>query len=439
MNEFISILNGSIIFDNNLIMAIIAINMTIIGLTSLADKKTVIGVDYGDFLIKEFKFIGVRMYYWIIIFALINVLSLFSMAIGNTAIRLITFIFLIQSFIFAIIYFFSFILIENKLVFKEVYIKELLGLYRDSPDTEHFYVDDMVNMNPGTRTSRSLSTNVINFFNDYNSNSQRLFEDSFGPNSLIYSSKKDILKLRKKYFKIDPYRYRTSPLNPAVKDISFEFFQLFRFVENQEKWILDILRLFNDGAPSTYTTYNIFRLYNLARTTAQIKAFGISENLFKYKFLFNYRVYWYAIVNTGNINESIENDEKNNIIEIEKEIIKSLFTFIVKTINTKNNSEFINISQNILEEITLENKYNGFLPIQDIYEIIIEISLDNDCKKLNEIIENILNRHINKHINEKKLIDYKKLQEKVLEVEKRKNTGTENKVKFFNSNMSTST
>lgn len=42
--------------DNSLILAIIAINMTIIGLTSLADAKTVIGVNYGDFLIRKFKF-----------------------------------------------------------------------------------------------------------------------------------------------------------------------------------------------------------------------------------------------------------------------------------------------------------------------------------------------------------------------------------------------
>ncbi|WP_165976170.1 hypothetical protein [Bacillus salipaludis] len=36
-----------IINDVSLIMAIIAINMTIIGLTSLAETKKIIGVDYG--------------------------------------------------------------------------------------------------------------------------------------------------------------------------------------------------------------------------------------------------------------------------------------------------------------------------------------------------------------------------------------------------------
>ena len=37
--------------DSNILLTMISINMTIIGLTSLAEKKTIIGVDYGKYLI----------------------------------------------------------------------------------------------------------------------------------------------------------------------------------------------------------------------------------------------------------------------------------------------------------------------------------------------------------------------------------------------------
>ncbi|MGO1528537.1 MAG: hypothetical protein ACTHWU_07420, partial [Senegalia sp. (in: firmicutes)] len=51
----------------------IAINMTVIGLTSLAESKTIIGIDYGKFLVKKYKVFGIiRMYYLLIIFAIIK-------------------------------------------------------------------------------------------------------------------------------------------------------------------------------------------------------------------------------------------------------------------------------------------------------------------------------------------------------------------------------
>lgn len=54
----------SIIFDNGLIISIIAINMTVIGLTSLAEMKNIIGIDYGKFLLRKYKIFGfIRVYH----------------------------------------------------------------------------------------------------------------------------------------------------------------------------------------------------------------------------------------------------------------------------------------------------------------------------------------------------------------------------------------
>ena len=86
------ILNSEIILDNGLIMAIIAINMTVISLTSLADKKTVIGIDYGEFLIKEYKLFGIRMYLLLFVFALVNIVSLFTIFMTEPILRLINFV-----------------------------------------------------------------------------------------------------------------------------------------------------------------------------------------------------------------------------------------------------------------------------------------------------------------------------------------------------------
>lgn len=430
INQIAYDFNAPIIFDNGLILAIIAINMTVIGLTSLADKKTVIGVDYGEFLIKKFKFMKIRMYYWLILFALINVISLFTMFINEPLIRIINFILLIFSLIFAIVYFFRFILIENKGVVKQVYLRELLGLYCDSSDIEHFYVDNMVNMNPGTRTLRKLSTNIINYFNDYNGNTQRVFIEVFGPDSLIYSNEKSVCKFRKKYFNTEAYRYRVSPINKSVKEISFEFFQLFRFVEHQDRWALDILLVLN-GDPNKYTEYDIYRLYNFARLTAQIRTFGISENLFKYKFLFHYRNYWYSTVNKEKGNKPNKSEIIEHIKIIEKEILYSLFVFISKTINIYTDKEFINVTDTILKEITLEDKYKGFLSLHEILTNISEVSIKMNCLDLQQIIEKHISEYQANYNEKKEKINIEELRRHNAKIQNEQNVSTVNKVSLF--------
>ncbi|PHS30041.1 MAG: hypothetical protein COA82_11835 [Alkaliphilus sp.] len=57
----------------------IAINMTVIGLTALAETKTIIGIDYGKFLVGRYKlFAFFRMYHLLILFAVINAVSLLT-------------------------------------------------------------------------------------------------------------------------------------------------------------------------------------------------------------------------------------------------------------------------------------------------------------------------------------------------------------------------
>lgn len=427
MIEIINNLNIKFIFDNSLIMAIIAINMTVIGLTSLADKKTIIGIDYGEFLIKEFKFMGLKIYCWLIIFALINIGNLFLMFVEKPWIRILNFIFLVFSLVFAIYYFFRFILIENKYVVKQVYIRELLGMYCDSEDSEHFYMDEFVNMNNGTRTSNKMATNIIEYFNNYNGSTQKVFIEIFGPNSVIYSKKKKMIKERFKRFKTKPYRYRESTDNEGIKEISFEFFQLFRFVENQERWALEILEILNGDE----SKYDIYRLYNFARLTAQIVAFGFCENLFKYKFLLYYKEYWYKTVNQERKNKPSEKETIDHIKDTERETLKCLFEYISKAINNYKNREFISMTDTVLKEIVIDNKYKGFLSTNDLLMSISEIAYKEKCIELQELIEEVISDYLCKDIEGKERINVEKIQKNISKIKKEKNKKNINKVNIF--------
>src|SRR5699024_7984014 len=119
--------------DHNLIMAIIAINMTIIGLTSLAETKKIIGIDYASFLIKKYKILNVfTIYPLLIIFALINIASLFLMFITSEPFGFYNFILLVISLTFATFYFFAYIITENNWVRSQIYQQEITGLYYKS-------------------------------------------------------------------------------------------------------------------------------------------------------------------------------------------------------------------------------------------------------------------------------------------------------------------
>jgi hypothetical protein len=416
-----------IIYDNGLIMAIIAINMTIIGLTSLADQKCVIGVDYGRFLITKFKLVGLRMYYWLIIFALINIVSLFLMFVEIPLVRFVNFIFLIISLVFAIYYFFSFIIVENKWVQEQIYMTELLGLYYDDSNTSHLEIDKLVHMNPGNRTNNKISTNVINYFNVFNGDTQKVFNNVFGPESLIYSDKPKVVKFRKNLFGIKRYNYRVSSGDSKVKEISFEFFQLFRFSEMQDKWAIDILRIIN-GDPNTYKSYDIFRLYNLARLIVQIRIFGCSENLFKYKFVYYIKEFIFKTVEKPKY-DSPSNIDINHVKEVERYMLKSLVSYVADTINIYSELQFINCVQEFLNEIILQGKYKGYLSVQETVETFVYVSISLSCKKLQDIIDISLSLYFEQE-TKVTCIDIEKLKDYANDLLNRKNNNNR-KVNLF--------
>lgn len=272
--------------DSNILLTMISINMTIIGLTSLAEKKTIIGVDYGKYLINKYKlFHVIPLYVLLILFAVINTAALFTLYWTDSQFCFAIFIGVTVCLSFAIYYFFGFILRENPAVKRQLYENEFIGLYYKDGTPPGAECDKIVGMNSGNRTSKRLSSDVVTYFDKFNNDTQKAFEESFGPESFIYKRNS---RIRKKYLKLtghEPYDYTGED---RLVHISWEFFQLYRWSELQEKWIMEILVLFNDkyaaGSPK-------MKLNNLIRVFFHINTFGKTENMFGYRvmdYLFKY-------------------------------------------------------------------------------------------------------------------------------------------------------
>lgn len=352
-----------IIYDTSLIMAIIAINMTIIGLTSLADFKKVVGVDYGTFLIKKYKVVRrITIYKVLILFAVINVSSLFLMFIDNYLFRMLNFLFLILSLMFAIYYFFNFIIIDNKSVRRQIYEMELEGIYIDSDNTEHHQADVLTGMHSGSSSPKRISSNLVEYFNTYNDETLSTFKEVFGPSSLLYDQGKKRLKRYRKLYDARPYVYRKEKSN-NIADISFEFLQFLRTNQLADKWSLEILRLMDGQLPDRYEQ---LRLFNFTRLVAQINLFISTGGIYQYKFLQHLKPYYYNVVEFRG-----EERLKSNVVEVEKYTFSQLLHLFYNENNCKD-ALFYEFAEAWLVEMVYTSSYKGLLSRAELVEIMLE-------------------------------------------------------------------
>lgn len=398
--EFI---NGQkVIYDSSLIMAIIAINMTIIGLTSLAEFKRVIGIDYGNFLIKKFRLLfGVKIYHLLVIFAVVNVSSLFFMFIDNGIFRLSNFLLLVLSLIFAIYYFFSFIIVENNSVRKQIYQAELEGLYYDSDNTNHQEADKLTEMSSGSSRHKKVSSNLIEFFNTYNYDTQVAFRDVFGPDSILYDHTKKRFSRYKKQYNLKPYDYRKESENLA--DISYEFFQFFRYSDLQDKWAIEMLRLM-DGDRQHIQRFSKLRLYNFARLLTQINLFVRSGNIYKYKFLEYLKRYYYQAVKVDD-KKTLSHSEK--VKEVEMYTYRQLLILIFRNIETKDEL-YYQYGQNWIIELVKDDSYKGLLSKHDFISILLDKALEIANEEIEQVFAEALTAYY-QQIDEEEIPDDLKL------------------------------
>lgn len=384
---------NKLVFNHSIWLTIIAINMTVIGLTSLAETKKIIGVDYGKFLIKSYKLFGIlRIYYLLIIFASINIVSLFSMFVSVGFFRSFNFLALLLSLVFAIFYFFSFILIENPSVKRQIHISQLLGLYYKSDDVSTFDADLYVKMNNGWRSDKRLATNVISYFNIFNSESQHAFKEIFGPRSLLYDESKKNLRLWRKRFGLIPYDYKSKY---GLFHISHEFFQLFRYSELQEKWILEILRLFNcDYSEKSQE----IRLDNLLRVMAHINQFGKCENLFSYKFFEYLSPYIYDVLS---YKKMAINHCEDKIKTKEEFLLNELVIYIFKVLAKKEDETFYRTALSLCNKIILFYSNNNFLNVNKVIIIPFKYLNRYKCEKNKDFVTELFNTYLIQDISDK--------------------------------------
>jgi len=240
-------------------LSIITINMTVIGLTSLAERKNIIGVDYTRFLFSKFRLFGrIQILFLLLSFAVVNAVSIYVMMIENHIVKTIIFILLIICLSFIIYYFFSFILVENKSVRHQIIQQEILGLYfdMDNPiDSDNPWLD-LVESGPlaEKNLSKSLSTNVIAYFDTYSIETCESFDDCFGPKSLLYPKNDDEENQLKEYYKKE---YNRCPPNYSRKHIhngfsrrtfyiSREFYDFLQYTQKPVRWLYKITELMYD-------------------------------------------------------------------------------------------------------------------------------------------------------------------------------------------------
>jgi hypothetical protein len=386
---------SKIIYDSNLIMAIIAINMTVIGLTSLAETKRVIGVDYGKFLVRKYRvFKRIRIYELLIAFAIINVGSLLLIFIKNQEFRLLSFLLLLATLMFAIYYFFAYIIAENPRVRRQIYEDELAGLYFANDNKDHQEADVLTKMSNGSRTSKKLSSNVIHYFNIYNSDSQIAFEETFGPDSVIYYPTENMKKVLSKDV-LTPYHYRDLS---GVKDISYEYFQLFRSSELQDKWTLEILRLF-DGNRQLDKGFNIIRLYNFSRVVTHINLFGQQDNIYRYKFLqYLCDFYLNAMKMKEYEKQMLLQAYGEHTLEVEKYTLRQLMLYMFDPDGERRNKAFIEKAKQKMADILLSE--HSFLSIKERVNLFVDYTMEVGTEDMKQVLTDVMNFIFHKQTEE---------------------------------------
>lgn len=369
--------------DSNILLTMISINMTIIGLTSLAEKKTIIGVDYGKYLISKYKlFHVVPLYVLLIIFAVINTAALFTLYWTDSQFCRSIFIGVTICLSFAIYYFFGFILRENPAVKRQLYENEFIGMYYKNDTPPGAECDRLVKMNNGYRTSKRLSSDVVTYFDKFNNDTQKAFEESFGPESFIYKRNR---RIRKKYLKItghEPYDYTGAD---NLVHISWEFFQLYRWSELQEKWILEILVLFNDKYAAHSPT---MKLNNLVRVFFHINTFGKTDNMFGYRVM----DYLFKYIKDTYMHECEENDER---LKKEAALMRYFCNYIYTCISTYYSEQSYKLAVNQFKELIGMCGIKGHINRDSMISIMLAESARHSSVEVERLATATFNLYLN--------------------------------------------
>lgn len=346
--------------DINDWIALIALNVTVVGLSSLAEKRTVIGVEYGRYLMDKYRLLGIcRVYYALVGVAVVNCISLFVMLHNDRfpVLAAVVFILLIFSSIFVLYYLFGFVLRVHPKVKRAIYREQLLGLYINSDTPCDFEGDRVIGMPPGDRTSKKITSDVQHYFDSFNSDTITAFHEVFGPESPIYWRDRRTMRVwRRLGYKPHNYRVNNEKNKAGVVHISWEFFQMFRFSELQDRWLLEILKDFNLSYADAYPR---LRLLNVATIFGQINRVGFAEGLYRYKFL----DYMFPYIE-GALSP-VGDDDRDGRVEVERYFHVQFGKYIYNTLKNHPTDTFKESADKALSALICVDKFRGVLPVRD--------------------------------------------------------------------------
>lgn len=246
-----------------------------------------------------------------------------------------------------------------------------------------FEADLVSKMSNGSRTNKKLSSNVIIYFDTFNSETQKAFEEVFGPQSIIYDHSKRIEKIWMNKYGKAPYNYE---YQNGIQHISHEFFQLFRYSNLQEKWLLEILRIFNED----YTKdYRDMRLNNILRIMAHINRFGFVDNLYKYKFLEYLTPY---LKDALEMDGDVGCDKEYREIK-ERFLFRQLLQYLFHTISKNMDEVFINTACNTLKQILCHEEAVYNLEINNRIKLLFEEAAHFDNPEIKKLVTIIYNAY----------------------------------------------
>ncbi|MFC4386592.1 hypothetical protein ACFOZ1_02085 [Gracilibacillus marinus] len=288
-----------------------------------------------------------------------------------------------SSLVFAIYYFFAYIIIENKYIKNRILEQELLGHYIKSKDKTSYNPDIVAKIEDGMRTNKKLSLNVIRFFDKTNTDAEILFEEAFGPNSIIYNRKKQSKMLKQMKMDATPYVYRED--TSLVRDISHEFFQLYRYSEAQDRWLIYIANLFRPENEDSKKK-SIIYVCNTLRIISQINTFGQSDNLFTYKFMDYFRGDVEFIIR----HSTVDRTEEAALFE---ELAIQWTTYMIRVILSDENLELSSVIDRHAEIIMIQDshaKQQQYVIAKKLYEKFYKADEEIQTKLENAVAQFIL-------------------------------------------------
>lgn len=298
----------SLIFDTQILVALIAINLTLIALTSLAESKKVIGIEYGKYLVNEYTFftpswlpmISIRLKQLLFLFMVLNGVALAVLYLTQNSIALkIVSTSLVFCLLALLFYFFSYILTVNKNVKKQIYWSTLSCMYTSINEIDlesgtkrgHSFFDTKLDICDGSPTKRKVHASVFKYFDEDSPFVEESFNEIFSWKSFIYNSQdrrkimhfiegynNKVFDENDKIIKVqvnNNYKYRRCEKN---YDISHEFFQMFRYIERQDKWAIHMYEL------ATGKNKNFISFSNIVRILCNTSLFGNSNGVRSYKY-----------------------------------------------------------------------------------------------------------------------------------------------------------